>query len=102
MSPGCQSRLGQLQHVCGRGHASTGECRIDGPLALMLLINTRRAARTDAASAIVPLAEQRRDPTRGCRSRQARTTTARPRRPKRVRQSPPTGPPGPDEVMHRA
>ncbi|WP_112264270.1 RNA polymerase sigma factor [Lentzea terrae] len=38
-----------------------GECEGAGLLALMLLTDARRAARTDDAGAIVPLAEQRRD-----------------------------------------
>ncbi|MEU0878001.1 DUF6596 domain-containing protein [Lentzea sp. NPDC005914] len=38
-----------------------GECEVAGLLALMLLTDARRAARADAAGAIVPLAEQRRD-----------------------------------------
>jgi predicted RNA polymerase sigma factor len=38
-----------------------GECEVAGLLALMLLTDARRAARTDEAGAIVPLAEQRRD-----------------------------------------
>lgn len=37
------------------------EGEVAGLVALMLLIDARRAARTDAAGAIVPLAEQRRD-----------------------------------------
>ncbi len=37
-----------------------GECEVAGLLALMLLTDARRAARTDADAAIVPLAEQRR------------------------------------------
>jgi predicted RNA polymerase sigma factor len=37
------------------------ECEVAGLLALMLLTDARRAARTDDAGAIVPLAEQRRD-----------------------------------------
>ncbi|GLZ32051.1 RNA polymerase sigma24 factor [Lentzea sp. NBRC 105346] len=37
------------------------ECEVTGLLALMLLTDARRAARTDRAGAIVPLAEQRRD-----------------------------------------
>ncbi|MFI0404335.1 RNA polymerase sigma factor [Actinomadura sp. 3N508] len=37
------------------------EGEVAGLLALMLLVDARRAARTDAAGAIVPLAEQRRD-----------------------------------------
>ncbi|GAA3673175.1 RNA polymerase ECF family sigma subunit [Lentzea atacamensis] len=38
-----------------------GECEVAGLLALMLLTDARRAARTDEAGAIVPLAGQRRD-----------------------------------------
>ncbi|GGU83641.1 RNA polymerase sigma factor [Lentzea flava] len=38
-----------------------GECEVAGLLALMLLTDARRAARTDEAGAIVPLAEQRRN-----------------------------------------
>ena len=37
-----------------------GECEVAGLLALMLLTDARRAARTDGTEAIVPLAEQRR------------------------------------------
>jgi RNA polymerase sigma factor (sigma-70 family) len=38
-----------------------GECEVAGLLALMLLTDARRAARTDNAGAIVPLVEQRRE-----------------------------------------
>ncbi|SDK02079.1 Predicted RNA polymerase sigma factor, contains C-terminal TPR domain [Lentzea albidocapillata subsp. violacea] len=38
-----------------------GECEVAGLLALMLLTDARRPARTDSAGAIVPLAGQRRD-----------------------------------------
>ena len=38
-----------------------GECEVAGLLALMLLTDARRAARTDSTGAIVPLAEQRRE-----------------------------------------
>ncbi|RAS70695.1 RNA polymerase ECF family sigma subunit [Lentzea atacamensis] len=38
-----------------------GECEVAGLLALMLLTDARRAARTDETGAIVPLAGQRRD-----------------------------------------
>jgi RNA polymerase sigma factor (sigma-70 family) len=43
-------------------HRSTpGEAEVAGLLALMLLTDARRAARTDADGSLVPLAEQRRD-----------------------------------------
>jgi predicted RNA polymerase sigma factor len=38
-----------------------GEGEVAGLLALMLLTDARRAARTDAGGSIVPLAEQRRE-----------------------------------------
>jgi predicted RNA polymerase sigma factor len=49
-------RLTRLLHL-----VLPGECEVAGLLALMLLTDARRAARTDLTGAIVPLAEQRRD-----------------------------------------
>ena len=49
-------RLTRLLH-----HLLPGEGEVAGLLALMLLTDARRAARTDATGSIVPLAEQRRE-----------------------------------------
>jgi RNA polymerase sigma factor (sigma-70 family) len=49
-------RLTRILH-----HLLPGEGEVVGLLALMLLTDARRAARTDATGAIVPLAEQRRE-----------------------------------------
>jgi predicted RNA polymerase sigma factor len=52
-------RLTRLLHRALAGRAEAGE--VSGLLALMLLTDARRAARTDDQGAIVPLADQRRD-----------------------------------------